>query len=651
VDAPTARRDPAVAWAGAPRAAFGRHSRVLNATADVYDLRDRTYQPALAPLKPVRDFRREVPVVRDQLDEGACTGFAMAAVVNFVMARNGRPGFDASPRFLYEHAKRYDEWKGHRYEGSSIRGAMKGFHKHGVCSWRALPYEPGQRLERLPARALDDAADRPLGAYYRVSTSTINDMQSALSEAGILLVSAQVHRGWDRLATSKRALARIPWDRRSKPDGGHAFALVGYDHDGFIVQNSWGREWGSGGFAHLSYEDWLANRMDAWVAQMGVGRVAHHYPLVSPPTSARKGPSVEEGDIHGHYVAIDNGDFDSHGAIRSFPSDLNAIAAAVAKHARGATTSRPAKVLLWAHGGLVGEDGAAERTLALKTRMLAAGVYPIHFIWHTGLLEEVGDLLFGKRDRAEAVAGEARVRGWLKDKLQDAKDGVLELATRPLGAPVWREMKVDAHDACFGRGVPPGPAIRLLDALRAVDAPLEYHLVGHSAGAILHCHLVGAFARAGVPVKSVSFLAPAVSLALFRDTVMTQAPAIGELAIHTMTDADERGDHCGELPGTPAGIYHKSLLYLVSYGFEDDASRKLVGLARHIAVDHRGASHDADPEVRRWLARHATLVWRRPRLERPGATLHGSFDEDPQTLDAVIARVVGKGGRGAGRRR
>ena len=26
--------------------------------------------------------------------------------------------------------------------------------------------------------------------------------------------------------------------------GGHAFAIVGYDQDGFIVLNSWGRNWG-----------------------------------------------------------------------------------------------------------------------------------------------------------------------------------------------------------------------------------------------------------------------------------------------------------------------------------------------------------------------------------------------------------------------
>lgn len=34
---------------------------------------------------------------------------------------------------LYELARRYDEWPGEGYEGSSARGAMKGWVRHGVC--------------------------------------------------------------------------------------------------------------------------------------------------------------------------------------------------------------------------------------------------------------------------------------------------------------------------------------------------------------------------------------------------------------------------------------------------------------------------------------------------------------------------------------
>ncbi len=98
----------------------------LTATADVPDFRDWTYQPALIKLKSSVPKPRGLTIL-DQKDEGACTGFALAAVINVLRKRSGRPG-QVSERMLYEMAKRHDEWRGYRYEGSSCRGAIKGWY-------------------------------------------------------------------------------------------------------------------------------------------------------------------------------------------------------------------------------------------------------------------------------------------------------------------------------------------------------------------------------------------------------------------------------------------------------------------------------------------------------------------------------------------
>lgn len=642
VPAAEAGHDPGVlkVWAAAPRRTRAGEKRVLNVPQDVYDLRDRMYLPTLQPLKPALDHRGRVPRVYNQFDEGACTGFALAAVVNLLLASQGRR-FVASPRFLYENAKRYDEWKGEEYEGSSIRGAMKGFQKHGVCNWDTLAYKVRERFARLPEKAVLAALDRPLGAYFRVTTSSINDMQSAIAEAGALLVSANVHAGWDEPAKASRGLARIEWKPGVAPDGGHAFALVGYDDEGFIVQNSWGEGWGSAGYARLSYEDWLHNRMDAWVAQMGVGRVD----LTRPAGSARAAgsaaaASVNEAEIHGHYLAIDNGDFDTHGNIHSLPEDTRDIARRVKEFADKRGGNKPVKVMLWAHGGLVGEDGAAKAVGDMLPRWKEKGVYPIHFIWHTGLLEEVGDILFGKSPKIAPAPGVAPVQGWLKDKLQNAKDGVLEVAARPVGKPIWSEMKTDARDACRGRANNgSGPAFQLLDEIQATGLDVEYHLIGHSAGSIFHCELFDWFVKRNVKVKTCSFLAPAVTTDLFRSTLMANEGRLGRFFLHTMPDSDECGDHCGEIPGTSLGIYHKSLLYLVAYSFEKDSPTKLLGLARHVFKDAGGRTNDADREVRAWLEAKAKCEYRRPAVEKPGLTLHGSYDNDPETIRQLLDRV------------
>ncbi len=83
----------------------------LNALPDSIDIRDWVYQPSLLPVPPVLVNCHRVPETLDQGQEGACTGFALAAVANFLLHNQGK-GRRVSPRMLYEMARRYDEWPG-----------------------------------------------------------------------------------------------------------------------------------------------------------------------------------------------------------------------------------------------------------------------------------------------------------------------------------------------------------------------------------------------------------------------------------------------------------------------------------------------------------------------------------------------------------
>ena len=87
---------------------------------------------------------------------------------------------------LYEMARRYDEWPGENYEGSSARGAMKGW----VRARRLLAThvaEPTQGREHLtPSRARRRRGARPAAPTTASCTAQIRDMHAALNEAGIL---------------------------------------------------------------------------------------------------------------------------------------------------------------------------------------------------------------------------------------------------------------------------------------------------------------------------------------------------------------------------------------------------------------------------------------------------------------------------------
>ena len=230
---------------------------------DVLDFRDRIYSPSLKPLPPQIHPPLYLNVL-DQKTEGACAGFALAAVLNLLARKQGRE-IVVSPRMLYEMAKKFDDWPGEDYVGASCRGAIKGLFNMGVCSstdWSFTTNKPGQ----LTAYRAEEARRVTIGAYYRVSLS-IADFHAALNETGAIYVSAMIHKGW---AMNQIAKGKINWRNTYSPTGGHAFAIVGYDATGFYVQNSRGEDWGNKGVAHWSYEDWQDNIRDAWVFQLAL---------------------------------------------------------------------------------------------------------------------------------------------------------------------------------------------------------------------------------------------------------------------------------------------------------------------------------------------------------------------------------------------
>lgn len=113
--------------------------RVLDARPDALDFRDKMYVPTLMEV-PIRidldEYKQLCVPVLDQGTEGACTGFGLATVANYLLRKRKvvPDTTSVSPRMFYEIARRYDEWVGEDYEGSSARGAMKGWHKHGICA-------------------------------------------------------------------------------------------------------------------------------------------------------------------------------------------------------------------------------------------------------------------------------------------------------------------------------------------------------------------------------------------------------------------------------------------------------------------------------------------------------------------------------------
>ena len=142
-------------------------------------------------------------------------GFGLAAVINKLNYDRGRP-VRVSARMLYESAKKFDQWPGQGYSGSSCRGAIKGWYSMGVCSDELWPYDPNGTDTHLTVERAKNARCNTIGAYYRLRKNIV-DMHAAMNEVGAIYVSANVHRGWSKSAVVNGVIEQPKTSRNLVP--------------------------------------------------------------------------------------------------------------------------------------------------------------------------------------------------------------------------------------------------------------------------------------------------------------------------------------------------------------------------------------------------------------------------------------------------
>ncbi len=594
--------------------------------------------------RPLDQYRETKVPILDQGTEGACTGFGLATVVHYLLRTRDtiRDDLEVSPRMLYNMARRYDEWPGEKYSGSSARGAMKGWHKHGVCSRKHWVYD--RKLEdqdaKLYGKRYEEALRRPLGAYFRVNHRDLVAMHAAMTEVGILYATSQVHEGWQNVGTD----GVIDWEPGAQIIGGHAFAIVAYDHRGFWIQNSWADDWGKDGFAQISYDDWLANGSDIWVARLAAPVVLRERESVSRSVgvAAQGSRSYVFCDLRPHIISLgNNGQFKTDGTYGTSEEDVKEIFTHLSSRV-DASESVPIKhLLLYAHGGLTAEDDAIQKVADLRPALLEAGVFPLSFIWRTDLWTTITNILQDALTRRRPEGFLDNAKDFMLDRLDD---GIEPIARAAGGRRVWAEMQQNAMLASQKNG---GLLVVLneIKKLTRRHSGLRVHLVGHSAGSILLGGLAGANQASGSPVQfeTCTMWAPACTTDFYREQYLPaiRGGSIKQFAIFNLTDRAEQDDNC-------VNIYNKSLLYLVSNAFEKALRKPWFG------------NSDGEPLLGMEKFVNALPARDRPNEMvlspnhapegRPGSarsTTHGDFDDDPVTLKATLARVLGQSARGA----
>ena len=206
----------------------------------------------------ILDLREAVGKVGDTGQYGSTVGFSVMYAIRaaFYSERKNPPSISAWG--IYETAKRFDEYVGNSYDGTSILGALKDATKVGVFSETDWPYASGSKPKE---------SAKPLfkiKGYARCET--LPKILAALRENKVVVAAVRVTPEFDSPADRGLVVVKLP----IREEGLKTIGIVGYNSKmaEFVFVNDWGDSWGDKGFGRIKDSDLKAIVADGYTVEM-----------------------------------------------------------------------------------------------------------------------------------------------------------------------------------------------------------------------------------------------------------------------------------------------------------------------------------------------------------------------------------------------
>jgi C1A family cysteine protease len=235
---------------------------------DIPDGRDLMYAaPAqvVTKLPPKVDLRQQCPEVYDQGQLGSCTANAIGAALEFDQMKQKEEAFAPSRLFIY-YNERDIEGTVDSDSGAQIRDGVKSVSKQGAPPETEWPYDITKFRDK-PSQPVYDHAQEHQAILYQRLTPTLGQLKGCLATEFPFVFGFVVYESFESQEVASTGEAPLP-KAGEQQLGGHAVLAVGYDEDQqrFIIRNSWGSNWGMGGYFTLPYSYLLQSTLssDFW---------------------------------------------------------------------------------------------------------------------------------------------------------------------------------------------------------------------------------------------------------------------------------------------------------------------------------------------------------------------------------------------------
>ena len=241
---------------------------------DIKDIRDKIFDSAEDDLPKKVDLRKYAGEIENQRGTSSCVANATVSALELITEEKNKK-INLSRLFLYWNLRNYQKLLAGKDEGGFIRDAFKAAKEFGICTEDMWKFDIYKVNQEPPKQAYRKALENRVVRYERIKTKqndTIQKIKTALYQGYPVVFGMKISIDFLKKGRKKTFDEQIKYtgtgeDKEHKSIGGHAMNIVGYnDEKGyFIVENSWGKEWGADGYCAIKYNVVEKDANDIWV--------------------------------------------------------------------------------------------------------------------------------------------------------------------------------------------------------------------------------------------------------------------------------------------------------------------------------------------------------------------------------------------------
>lgn len=232
------------------------------------DLRNIPADVTGLPILAERDPRDEMPECYDQAQLGSCTGNAVAGAIEYNDILDDNHIGTPSRLFIYYGEREIEgsvEWDAGAYGHDGFKVARKiGVPPEDL--WSYADYKT-KFTQRPSEEAYTAAAEHKIGKYAHPGLGNVSNfvrresIVRVLSNKQTVAFGFVVYESFESLELERSGIVPFP-QAGEKVLGGHEVLIVGFlqdQPDYALVRNSWGTDWGMGGYCLFPWE-FILNR-------------------------------------------------------------------------------------------------------------------------------------------------------------------------------------------------------------------------------------------------------------------------------------------------------------------------------------------------------------------------------------------------------